>query len=187
MSAVQTAILGQIGAGCLTTGQIIAATGFIPQQVYTACRKLILRDLIARQEIGCFALTDAGREVLDGKRSIRSKIGRAKAPKGRGSLRQRAWNVMAMTSVFTVPDLVTVVCEGAERRASDNLQRFCARLAQAGYLDRLTARAPGARLSSNGFIRYRVRRHTGPVAPSFRPESSAFYDHNLGQEVCCDG
>lgn len=99
-------------------------------------------------------------------------------------LRQRAWNVMGLTKTsFTVPDLIVASARGDELDAEDNLRRYCAVLVKAGYLRRLPGRDQGSRHGSNGFVRFRVVKHSGPLAPTHRSRAGKVRDHNTGEEV----
>ena len=188
-SSNQTAILRAVGHSCLTIHELADQLQLSTVQVSKAAAQLIARDLLERAERGCFRLTDAGLsaqreglEIKSGPAGIAPRQTRRAAGQG---LRQRAWNTMSVAKgAFTISDLLIAAARGEEGDAEDNLQRFCAILVKAGYLRRLSERDfTGAKPTSNGCLRYRVEKHTGPLAPVHRPKARTVFDHNTGEEV----
>ena len=184
-----TKILHHVGSACLTIQQLADQLQLTTVQVSRAAAGLVARDLLERAERGCFRLTEAGLaakregvEIKSGPAGIVSRDIRRAAGQG---LRQRAWNAMSVTKgAFTVGDLLIAAARGEEGDAEDNLQRFCAILAKAGYLRRLPDRDfTGAKPTSNGRVRYRLEKHTGPLAPVHRARARAVFDHNTREEV----
>lgn len=187
MFGTQTVVMNAIGDGCLTTDAIAKATGFVRPQVYAATGKLLARGYAERREIGCFALTEAGRAAFEAGCEIGlGPIRRQQKPRrmaGGASLRQRAWNVMAIMRSFTIPDLVTAAARVGDRQPDDNLRRFCRALVAAGYLQERPQRLPDHRPNSNGHKVFLIIKHTGPIAPSYRSTPKVLWDHNTCEEV----
>lgn len=105
------------------------------------------------------------------------------APRLRAStrgLRERAWWVMRRRGVFTLPELLATLATGDERDAASNLGKYVRALARAGILRAETRRAPGAALTSNGYLRYRLRVDNGRMAPVWRAAKGEVFDPNTG-------
>lgn len=95
-------------------------------------------------------------------------------------LRQRAWWVMRRHGVFTLPELLATVAEGAERDAASNLGRYLRALAQSGIL-KIDGRARPEKPTSNGALRYRLAVDCGREAPVWRAKFREVYDPNHGE------
>ncbi len=105
------------------------------------------------------------------------------APRLRAStrgLRERAWWVMRRRGVFTLPELLATLASGAERDAQSNLGKYVRALARAGILRAEAHRAPGAALTSNGYLRYRLTVDNGRKAPVWRAVKGEVFDPNTG-------
>lgn len=182
---VPTTLLHALGDGaCRTIDDLDARLPLSRRQISDGAGMLIMRGLMERIEVGCYQLTADGRAAAASGRvissgPIRPDRGRCRAPQT-GTLRQRAWNAMRMGGAFTIGDLVMAGCDGSEKSAASNLQRYLKSLVRAGYVAELPVRARGTKQTSNGFKRYRLLRDTGPVAPVWRPSKHDLFDHNLG-------
>jgi len=97
-------------------------------------------------------------------------------------LRQRAWWVMRRRSRFSLQELLSTLADGSERDAASNLGKYLRALEKAGVIRREAERQPGAALTSNGHIRYRLAINTGRKAPVWRAKSNAVYDPDSGIE-----
>lgn len=95
-------------------------------------------------------------------------------------LRQRAWWVMRRRITFTLPELLSILADGTERDASGNLGKYLRALEKIGIVQREAVRQPGAALTSNGHIRYRLIVNEGRKAPVWRAQSNSVYDPNSG-------
>lgn len=94
-------------------------------------------------------------------------------------LRQRAWWVMRRHRVFTLPELLSTVADGAERDAENNLGRWLRALTRAGIL-KIEGRAKPASPTSNGAWRYRMTVEGGRDAPVWRQARREVFDPNTG-------
>lgn len=94
-------------------------------------------------------------------------------------LRSRAWWVIRRHGVFTLPELLATVADGAERDAASNLGRWLRALAGAGIL-KTEGRAKPEALTSNGCLRYRLVTDLGREAPVWRQARGEVYDPNSG-------
>lgn len=178
---IQTRILHGLGDACLLIGDIAEGLGLGRGQVSQAAALLIARGYVERVERGCFRLTGAGRRARDEGVTIETGVtGPTRAlrlPK-RTTIRQRAWNAMRITRTFTVADLTTAVAREGDGDVEENLRRYVAALARAGYLARAARRRPGTAPGSNGFAVYSLVRDTGPVAPVWSQKHRAIHDFN---------
>lgn len=175
----QTSILRALPEGaCWTTEQIAEVTGLTRKAVTQAVGKLISRDLVARAEVGCFQLTDAGVSAqADG-------VTLTSAPlkpftdmrKHRQSLRVRAWRAARMLGKFTIGDVQAAAARD-ERDAQGGVQRYLLLLERAGYLRRLRKRGRE--------LRYALVRDTGPEAPMVRRDRQTIKDMNTGEIFAC--
>ena len=191
--AIATTILQTLVDGsCQTIDVLENETQFNRRQISDGASSLIYRGLLERVETGCYQLTAEGLEAA--KTGIQIKSGPIKPDTAKSrkpwpdTLRQRAWNVMRMSATFTIGELVTAAAQKRDAKPTLNLQRYLASLKRVGYVLELAQRAPGTKLTSNGFKRYRLIQDTGPIAPIWRVRSGELFDHNLsdnGEVVAC--
>jgi len=183
-SFIQEAVRDQLPPhACLTIDELDTALPEYPRRkIVMATLKLMSRGLLERVERGCYQLTSkgianqaAGEALTSGPNAPLTAKTRAK--KGT-NLRLRIWRAMAVKQKFTIDDLLAVAERGDEKNARNNVQKYLRHLCQAGYLRELR-RAPGDAMTSNGFKRYQLVRHTGPRAPALRP--NGIYDRNTGE------
>lgn len=182
-SLIQEAVRDQLPPqACLTIDELDAAlTEHSRHNIVKATLKLMSRGLLERVELGCYQLTSKGMESRANGEVLTSGpnaplTGKARKQKGT-NLRLRVWRVMSVKQKFTIDDLLSVTAKGEEKNAHNNVQKYLKHLCQAGYLRELR-RAPGEALTSNGFKRYQLIRHTGPQAPVLR--KGGIYDRNTG-------
>ncbi|WP_319498802.1 hypothetical protein [uncultured Cohaesibacter sp.] len=143
-----------------------------------------MRGVLERVELGCYQLTDDGKQIIASGQKITSgpiRSDRGLSRKPRDTVRQRAWNVMRMSGSFTTGDITPHAAPGNEKRAEVNLLKYFAALRRAGYLVELPVRVRGTKLTSNGFKRFRLMKDTGPIAPIYRANKGCLFDHNLGE------
>lgn len=180
-----TTLLHELSDGvCRTTDELDDRMNLSRRQISDSAGSLIMRGFVERIEIGCYQITNEGRQAIETGQVIRSgpyrpDRGKCRAPQ-KNTLRQRAWNAMRMGGAFTIGDLVMVAAKGKEVDADGNLRRWLKLLVRAGYLTELPVRAKSTKLTSNGFKRFRLIKNTGPVAPVWRPKKGDLFDHNLG-------
>ncbi|KZB51096.1 hypothetical protein [Thalassospira xiamenensis] len=168
---------------CLTIDELASALPeYSRRDIVKATVKLISRGLLERVERGCYQLTPKGIESRDANEALTSGPNEpltAKTRTKKGStLRRRVWRVMAVKQKFTIDDLLSVSTRGEEKNARNNVQKYLRCLCKAGYLRELR-RTPGEAITSNGFKRYQLIRHTGPLAPVLR--QGGVYDSNTGE------
>lgn len=185
----QMAIRGELAQGnCLTAEQLDNKLPDINRdQIVQSVGRMISHGLAERVERGCYQLTKTGeRSALEGDvmrcgpKGPDTAAARKPIP---DTLRQRAWNVMRLPGIFTVPDLVAVAIINGENSPTVNLQIYCKGLEKAGYLLELADRVEGTKPRSRGFVRYRLIKDTGEIAPVLRRTKRTIYDHNLRKEV----
>lgn len=167
---------------------LAASLGLTRDQVSNAAALLISRGLVERVDRGCFQLTAAGCEAVGSGVTIESGVtGATRTIRRslRGSIRQRAWNVMKIQRVFTIQSLTTAVATSADGDVAENLRRYCRELCRAGYLSLSSRREPGTAPSSNGFAVYSLMRSTGALAPVFSQKKQAIHDFNTGEDTPC--
>jgi len=97
-----------------------------------------------------------------------------------GGLRAKAWWKIRLNKPFTLLEMLDSLADGTERAAKSNLGRYIRALARAGILGVDEKRQPGAALTSNGHIRYRLVRDLGREAPVYRKSVEEIYDPNSG-------
>lgn len=95
-------------------------------------------------------------------------------------LRQRAWWVMRKRGRFTLPGLLSTLADGTERDAIGNLGKYVRALEKAGIVRREDERQPGAAITSNGHICYRLLIDAGRKAPVWRESNRTVFDPNSG-------
>jgi len=106
------------------------------------------------------------------------RIKQTRARKQTHGLRERAWWVMRRRGVFTLPELLETVADGAQKDAASNLGKYLRALTRAGILTMEPRRQPGCSLTSNGYLRYRLALDLGIKPPVWRVTRNAVYDPN---------
>lgn len=169
------------GRECLTTEEIAARTALPRRAVVNGAACLISRGYLERAEVGCYRLTDSGREARATGVSLTSgpngKLTQARPRERRRTFRDRLWAAMRLKAKFTIGDLLDVARAPGED-GYDNARRYLRSLEAAGVVNRLARRAPGIALTSNGYAKFLLIRDLGPAAPIIR-EGGA-WDRNAG-------
>lgn len=120
---------------------------------------------------GLYGLTEKGLEYIKQGREIKCGPERGEAASSRGNtLRQRAWKVMHMRRVFTLADLLVVLCDEASKKDEENLGNYLKALYKAGLLKK--AARTGHYILSEG---------DGPLAPAYNRQAKTVTDRNTGQ------
>lgn len=96
-------------------------------------------------------------------------------------LRQRAWWVLRARGMVTIPMLLSSISDGSEKSAHSNLSKYMRALEQAGFITRAASRERGQAKTSNGFLRYRLTRNNGRIAPVYRVAAREVFDPNTGE------
>ncbi len=94
-------------------------------------------------------------------------------------LRQRAWWVIRRHGVFTLPEILSTVADGAEKDAASNLGKWLRALVRAGILT-IEGHARPESPTSNGCLRYRLALDLGRNAPVWRQARREVFDPNGG-------
>nr|WP_319485491.1 hypothetical protein [uncultured Cohaesibacter sp.] len=183
---LSNAVLHRLSDGqCHTIDHLdYALPDFKRREIVKCAGRLVMRGLLERVELGCYQLTDDGKQIIASGQKITSgpiRADRGLSRKPRETLRQRAWNAMRMSGAFTIGDIVMAASTGSEKNADNNLQRYFCALVKARYLTVLPVRVRGTKLTSNGFKRFRLMKDTGPIAPIYRANKGCLFDHNLGE------
>lgn len=185
-----TTILAHLADGaCRTIDELEQALGLTRRQVSDGAAKLAYRKYLCRMERGCYQLTDLGLKAAGDGEVIKSgPIGPDTVKvrtKVSNTFRDRAWRSMRLRRQFTIADVVADAGTEGDADPENNVARYLRALRMAGYVKEMRERAPGTRLTSNGFKRFALVRDTGPVAPVYRPKSHSLHDYNLQEEVSC--
>lgn len=173
---------------------IIRLSGLEPQQVRSACDKLVAHGLLARRTYlsgrvwpGKLLLTAEGRLALEAGADLKSgPTGSHGKPRNtEGCLRDRVWRLLRIRRKASVPEVVGLLCDGeapakAIENTTNNVQKYLRALRLTGYLVDMR-REPGDAPGSNGFKRYLLVRDTGPQAPTRRAHNRV-YDPNEDRE-----
>lgn len=154
------------------TRQLAARLNLPCARVSELCRCLRHHKLV-HSEDGMHGITRAGRERLAKGFLPCQRKGRAASSEGR-TLRQRAWNMMRMRDHFSVDDLLTVLCDGEEKGAEDNLRNYCRALHRAGILG-VTGRSKAYYL--------RPEANHGALAPAYNRAEKCVTDRNTGEII----
>lgn len=148
-----------------------------------AVRRLIVRGLAVRKEVGCYQATPEGLRlaampggpvIVAGKEGPRTQA-RPFQPRRR-TMRDKYWAAMRAAGKFTAADLVTLAAPAGEVVNPDDARRYCKVLVAAGYL--LALKAP-----ANGPFRWSLVRDTGPEAPVERRERQQVWDRNTRETI----
>jgi hypothetical protein len=163
--------------GCVTAERMAELTGWQPGRVNNAVEVLKRNELLTTRSLGCYRLTEAGVEVVEGRARPRLKSG----PKGKHgasraqdeALGARIWRALRILGKASLPDLMEIADSKGSRSEADHARRYLRALADAGYLRELR-REPGTHK------RWLLVRDTGPQAPVPRSAWSELRDPNTG-------
>lgn len=185
-----TTILVHLADGaCRTIEELEKALGLSRRQVSDGAAKLAYRKFLCRMERGCYQLTELGLKAAGEGQVIKSgpigpDTGKVRA-KVSNTFRDRAWRSMRVRRQFTIADIVADAAADGDTDPESNVGRYLRALGMAGYVKEMRERAPGTRLTSNGFKRFVLVKDTGPVAPVYRPKARTLHDYNLQEEIAC--
>ena len=187
----QIAIRDQLILGvCLTIDQLDYALADIARKkIVKSIGGLISRGYLERVERGCYQLTEAGevsrymREQLTSGPNC-AHTAKIKKPL-RHTVRQRAWNVMRINPVFTYDELAMAANKSSVLHTRANIEKYVRKLVATGFVNELTTRTPGSKLTSNGFKKFSLIKNTGPIAPVFQGHKRGVFDHNTGEFSPC--
>lgn len=171
-------ILAALRDGPQLTRQIAAALGTSSANTRANLTSLVARGLVRSWE-GCHQLTREGLEVLAAGREVTSGPGMGKAvTHHRGTLRARAWRAMRIQEVFSLDDLMLLLCDGEEKDAARNLGGYVRALAAAGYLAPMRRQHAGRHGER---WRLTLAGNTGPEAPAWNKARGMVIDQNTGK------
>lgn len=165
----QMALVRLLAAGpCLTTAEMVEATGMTRNIVSDACVRLIRRGWIDRLERGCFTLSTEGRRAHAAGEVISSAPGPkltqvARRPRRR-TFRDRVWKAIRIARKFDLGRIEELA--GVEAAA---IGRYVRALTRVGYLSELR-RQPGDAPTSNGFKRWLLVEDPGPETPVLKTD-----------------
>ena len=168
-------ILNTLADGPKLTRQIAASLGTTSNSLVRCLRKLQQKGLLINAE-GVHQITEKGRATLAEGREITSGPCSGQAASRRGNtLRAKAWRAMGMRDGFGLDDLLTLLCDGDEGDAENNLASYLRALEAAGFL---TPMRPG----SCGKPRWRLKRdRAGGEPPAWNKATRTLRDHNTGE------
>lgn len=170
-------ILEVLKGGPKLTRQIAAALNVHSMDLPKCLRTLAAKGLIMSCE-GNHEITERGARALTEGRELTSGPGVGKAvTHHRTTLRARAWRAMRIREVFSLDDLMMLLCDGEEKDAAGNLGGYIRALAIVGYLTPMRRQAAGHhperwRLTNKG--------NTGPEAPAWNKARGVVTDSNTG-------
>jgi len=171
-------ILAVLKGGPKLTRQIATALDMSADNALGRLRTLAARGFVTSCE-GCHQITGEGAEALAKSQEVTSGPGMDKAATRRGTtLRAKAWRAMRIREVFSLDDLMMLVCDGDEKGATQNLGGYLRALAAAGYLIPMRRKNTGRhserwRLTNKG--------NTGPEAPAWNKARGVVNDPNTGE------
>lgn len=171
--AILTALALHGARECVTTARLAEHAMMDVRAVQNACALLLRHDFISRTQRGCHKITASG--LAAHQQSAQVRPGKH-AP---NPLRQRAWAAMRIAQKFSIPDICLMAAEGNERDIEFALGKYLRALERAGYLVRLPVKERG------GFIRYRLVRSSGPLAPQWRAIDNTVRDANTDEVFTC--
>ena len=171
-------VLAALRDGPKLTRQIAADLGMSSANTRANLAPLAARGLVRSRE-GCHQLTREGLEVLAAGREVTSGPGMGKVvTHHRGTLRARAWRAMRIQEVFSLDDLMLLLCDGEEKDAARNLGGYVRALAAAGYLAPMRRQHAGRHGER---WRLTLAGNTGPEAPAWNKARGMVIDQNTGK------
>lgn len=168
---------------CVTLDELAAAVDRPRKKITSAISRLITDKYVVRRDRGCYEATAAGRAA----HAKGYKPGPQRAHTGPtkprpNTFRQRVWKTLRLRRKASSFDLLTNANDDS-KAAADNLHHYLRGLERAGYVQRLTRRAPGTAITSNGYSVWLLLKDTGPLAPVVLPRAQAIRDPNTGETV----
>ncbi len=171
-------VLAALQGGPKLTRQLADALGMSSANTRANLVTLAARGLVRSRE-GCHQLTREGLEVLAVGREVTSGPGPGKAvTHHRFTLRARAWRAMRIREVFSLDDLMLLLCDGEEKDAARNLGDYIRALAIAGYLAPMRRQHAGRHGER---WRLTLAGNTGPDAPAWNKAQRIVTDQNTGR------
>lgn len=188
-ASLQTEIFSAIKVACLNADAIAETIGQSRYKVTRGLSGLVDRGLVERKERGCFVATELGLATFaeHGFVPFGAPVAKFQPPtRRRGTMRQRAWNVMRIKSPFTLQGVQALAAQ-AEDQGAKSLPEWLLALEKAGYIRREPRREAAGRTGGHGLIRYRLIRNTGMLAPVHSAKYGCIRDPNTGEETPCKG
>lgn len=183
----QAAVLGAIGRGARSIDDLVAHLPVSRRAIHRAVHRLVVRKLIARDEVGTYQLTGEGGLVLEEGRVLRSGTRgplTGRRSRNRDSFRQRAWTAMRLQPRFEVDDIVMLARREGDGNPTRSTYRYIDLLKRAGYVVVLPARAERIGSTSGARV-FRLLRDTGEMAPMHRDKLGVMSDLNTGEDFPC--
>lgn len=184
---VQTEIFAATRFACLSVEELTINLEYTRRVLVRSLAGMVLRGIVERREKGCYAATKFGLDLLEKHGFIpfgsptTKKASRAAV---RGTLRQRAWNVMRIQSPFTVRG-VAALASKERSGAEHSLYKWFSALEAAGYIQREARRDTSNDHTGNGLLRFRLVQNTGMIAPIHSVEHGCIRDPNTGKDAPC--
>lgn len=144
--------------------------------------RLISRGAVDRLENGVYRLNEKGKSLKScGQKEIfhsgaQGLFNRNKHPST--TLRARVWRLIQLTPKFTVNEIKSLVSEGNEKAAENNIQKYIRALVKSGHVREMPKRLRGSVPTSNGYKQYLLIKNTGPKAPVLRNDKRQVFDQN---------
>lgn len=172
---------------CITYQRLHEITGLEPKQIQNASSVLERNGFVTRTAPGCLYVTKTGLIALEQGKTIRSgpKKPEERTRRAKSSRRIDAWHAIRIKKecAFTLNDIISLIARGNEKDINANIGKYIATLESAGYLMKMSKRIRGTAPTSNGFVRWRLVKDTGPEAPIWRTSRGTIFDPNTGEEI----
>lgn len=173
-------ILTLLQEGAQLKSDVAKLLGLSPKVVNDATRKLKARGYVQIIE-GIAVITPSGNNfLLSGCKLKSGPMTKNAASRGKNTFRAKAWRAMRIANIFTVDDLLMMICNGTEKSPAASMQDYLRGLEGAGYLQVMPKRGTGRQPK-----RYRLRReyNTGPEAPAWNKPQRTLTDPNTGEVI----
>lgn len=184
--------VGDVG---MTLAALARAVGEERTAVSQSCCRLVKRRLIERIGTGRYRLTATGRAARDAGGRLTTgpngpHTGIRKPEKN--TFRGRFWVALRRLEKATISELVGMAAvdgRDGEKADYDNARKYLRALRAFGIVVILPRREPGTAPTSNGQLRFYLKRDLGPLAPVVRTgrHEGGLWDPNAGEIIQREG
>lgn len=176
------AVFALLGEKAVTLDELELISPVNRHETVKIMSRLVSRGAVDRLENGVYRLNGKGKSLKSsGKKEIfhagaQGLFNRNKHPST--TLRARVWRLMQLTPKFTVNEIKSLVSDGNEKAAENNIQKYVRALVKSGYIREMPKRLRGSVPTSNGYKQYLLIKNTGPKAPVLRNDKRQIFDQN---------
>ena len=186
-------VLKQLGASkqCVTLDELDGALGeHARRAIIMALGKLKSHGFAKNERIGCYLVTDRGRQFIENGNAIKSgPNGPLKGQRRRISktLTARLWKALRSERKGTTKDLVSLARTEKDGNPDAAATKCMNIWFRSGFITKLKKRRPGTSPTSNGFVVWYLIRDNGPNPPFLKHGTKHVHDGNNDEVWTLEG